>query len=150
LSRSSSQGSATRPFSRASDAGVGYSRSSHLGCTPHTDVSADALRPLSDLAGPPVQPYPCGSGQMQPSYWFHGATATPWCSMPITSTTCFHKPWGHGVRVRVWTFGRDIRLSRLPEDRGVPRPDIPFTCTQAFERALSHTCALLLPFSFAC
>lgn len=81
------------PFSRAV-VGVGYSRSSGLGSAPRTDFSIHALRPLSALAGAPDQPSPCGGGQIQPAYWFQGATPTPWLSHPIMSTLGFHRRGG--------------------------------------------------------
>jgi hypothetical protein len=90
LSRSSSQGSATRPFSRATAL-----RRRRLLSVLAPWVHATHRRfhrratPTLGLAGPPVQRQPRDYRQIQPSYWFRGATATPWYSRPMMSARAF-------------------------------------------------------------
>jgi hypothetical protein len=102
------------------------------GHTPHHDVSTMMQRSFSDSAAPPARYVPRGANRIQPSYCFHGATATHRFSDPLRPhsvgktilTTMCVSAWsllsvcvasaipsracdtrlGIGVRARPWSF----------------------------------------------
>jgi hypothetical protein len=122
-----------------------YSRPSHVGCAPHTEVSPGMLRPHSGSAGPPVQPAPCDAGRMQPPYWFRGATPTPWLSRSITNRPGFHRNGVSGVS-RFVSGGLDVTGMFPPRQRSVAGPD-PKSCLPACEHSLER---YLIPACYTC
>ena len=144
------QGSAP-PFSPAGYRTDRLVPAKRLGRPPLTKVSLSELRPLSDSAHAPVQPWEFPTTGCSRPTGFGGPPLLPGYPAPLRSHRAFTR-WGDWHLSRPVSGGLDLdkRFCRLPEVRRRPRPVILFAWTQAFVRAMPHTCALLLPYSFAC